>query len=251
MRKDDDIKAVVLRINSPGGSAFASDQIWREIELLKAKKPVVASFSDLAASGGYYISMGADKIYAQPNTITGSIGIFGVMFEFDQFLKSKLGVTVDGVKTGEHSDFGVPLKPLDEFEKNVIQREIEKLYNVFTSKAAEGRKMKHENLQEIAQGRVWSGIEAKNNLLIDEYGGLEDAIKSSAELADLDSDDYAVSFYPSEKNIFEHLIEKISEPTIKIEEFNSSEEIKLYKRIKKIQHIKGVQARLPFELNID
>jgi protease-4 len=156
-RLDKKVKAIVLRINSPGGSALASDVMWREVVEARKVKPVIASMSDLAASGGYYMAMGCDTIVANPNTITGSIGIFAVLFNVENFLKNKLGVTLDNVKTHKYADIGYPTRTPTEFERRVIQNSIERGYEIFTTKAAEGRNMPVESLKKIASGRVWSG----------------------------------------------------------------------------------------------
>lgn len=160
IRENDKIKAVVIRINSPGGSALASDVMWREIQITAKKKPVIASMSDVAASGGYYMAMGCDTIVAQPNTITGSIGIFGLVFNVTDFMNNKLGVTFDGVGTSPHADWPTATREMTEFEKSMIQKSVNEGYDTFTKKAAAGRKMSVEKLRSLAQGRVWSGIEA-------------------------------------------------------------------------------------------
>ena len=249
-RKDKKVKAVVLRINSPGGSALASDVMWREVQLTRKEKPVIASMSDVAASGGYYMAMGCDKIVAHPNTITGSIGVFSVLFNFQNTFRNKLGITFDRVNTNAHSDWPSVTREMTPFENNRMQRSTENIYAVFTKKAAEGRKMSLEKLKSLASGRVWSGREAKGNGLIDEFGGLDKAIEIAAKSAKLKEGDYRVR-YPKEKNVFEEMITKFS---------NNAEEAMLQqklgdfapylKTLKKLQQMEGTQARLPFDINI-
>lgn len=249
-RKDKKVKAVVLRINSPGGSALASDVMWREVQLTRKEKPVIASMSDVAASGGYYMAMGCDKIVAHPNTITGSIGVFSVLFNFQNTFRNKLGITFDRVNTNAHSDWPSVTREMTPFENNRMQRSTENIYAVFTKKAAEGRKMPLEKLKSLASGRVWSGREAKGNGLIDEFGGLDKAIEIAAKSAKLKEGDYRVR-YPKEKNVFEDVITKFS---------NDAEEAVLQqklgdfapylKTLKKLKQMEGTQARLPFDITI-
>ena len=185
-REDKNIKAIVLRVNSPGGSALASDVIWRETQLARSEgKPVIVSMGDLAASGGYYISSGADSIFAQPNTITGSIGVFGIIPDFSAFFKNKLGVTFDGVKTATHADIGSISRPLTPAEKLIIQAEVDTVYHTFKSRVSEGRKKDPAYIDSIAQGRVWTGERALQIGLVDRLGGLEDAITCAARMAKL------------------------------------------------------------------
>lgn len=187
-RLNDSIKAVVLRVNSPGGSALASDVIWREIELIKkAGKPVVVSMGDLAASGGYYISCNADRIFAQENTITGSIGVFGMIPNAERFFKNKMGITFDRAKTNEHADLMSISKPLTEEEYKVIQKEVDRIYDDFITKVSKGRNMSKEMVDSIGQGRVWSGKDAIAINLVDEIGGIEEAVQHAATLAKLDN----------------------------------------------------------------
>ena len=249
-RKDDKIKAIVLRVNSPGGSALASDIIWREMALAQDKKPVVVSMGDVAASGGYYIACASDKIYASPNTITGSIGVFGLMFSFEELFSEKLGLTFDQVKTNKFADLGSPNRPLTKEEYSHIQQSVEEVYNTFTSKVAKGRKMSQQNIDDIGQGRVWSGTNAKDINLIDEFGGLEQAIKGAAELAEIK--DYRITELPVQKEPLQQLIENLGE------EIQTSwlrnelgEQFKYYKTLNDIKNIKGVQARMPLQFIID
>lgn len=246
-RNDKNIKAVVLRINSPGGSALASDVMWREIQLVKKTKPIIASMSDVAASGGYYMAMGCDKIVAQPTTITGSIGVFGLLFNAKDFFDHKLGITFDGVKTGAYSDLGNMTRPFTDGERRIIQKEVDNIYETFTSKAAQGRKMDVEQLKKLAGGRVWSGTEAKQNGLVDELGGLEKAVELAANQAKLGKD-YRLKLMPVQKNMFEQLIEQLSgggkEALLKAE---LGELYPMVKQIKKIKQIEGLQTRLPVD----
>jgi protease IV len=207
--KDEDVKAVVLRINSPGGSALASDVIWRSLEYLKKKKIVVSSFSDVAASGGYYIAANSNYIYADPMTITGSIGVFGLLFNTQKFFDNKLGVTFDGVKTHTSSDMMSGTRELTPGEIKIIQNSVDDIYHTFVSVVKEGRP-KFEDLAavtNIAEGRVWSGIKAKEIGLIDDYGTLETAITKAAELAKIKS--YDVSLYPREKKFLDSILDSL------------------------------------------
>jgi protease-4 len=251
-RLDDDIKAVVLRINSPGGSALASDVIWREVVLLGKKKPIIASMSDVAASGGYYIAMACDTIVAHPSTITGSIGVFGIMFNGENFLKNKLGITSDREKTGQFSDLGSFTREMTDFERKAIQSEVERIYVDFKAKVAQGRKMDTANVEKYAQGRVWTGIEAKTNGLIDVYGGMDEAIKIAANGAKL-GDDYKVVYLPEVKNVLlKELFDQMDEEaTAQIETHNEMEQFYPYlKTLVELKKMQGVQARMPFEIII-
>jgi len=250
-RLDDKVKAVVLRINSPGGSALASDVIWREVMLTKKVKPVIASMSDVAASGGYYIAMACDTIVAHPNTITGSIGVFGVMANFEDFLKDKLGVTVDRVKTGKFSDIPTVTRSLTDAEKQNIQAEVQRIYNDFTSKAAQGRKLPLPELQKIASGRVWSGIEAKEHKLVDVYGGLDDAIAIAAKCARLKKGDYRVRRLPAQKSFLEQFMTGFStEARTSLLKTELGENYRYFEMVQKVKSMNGIQAKLPFELQI-
>jgi len=206
-RLDDDVKAIVLRVNSPGGSALASEVIWKEIQLTAQVKPVVVSMGDLAASGGYYIACAATKIVAQPNTITGSIGVFGVIFNMSDFFKNKMGVTFDVVKTNQHADMMTMTRPLSAFELSVIQQSVEEIYDTFIERVATGRNLSIEQVDSIAQGRIWSGLDAKKIGLIDETGGLNDAIRIAAELAGLET--YSILELPKQKDFIEELLSEM------------------------------------------
>ncbi|MDO1448899.1 signal peptide peptidase SppA [Rhodocytophaga aerolata] len=248
VRLDKKVKAVVLRINSPGGSALASDVMWREVIETRKVKPVIASMSDLAASGGYYMAMGCDTIVANPNTITGSIGIFAVLFNVENFLKNKLGITTDNAETSPYADLGYPTHPVSEFERKVIQTSVERGYDIFTTKAAQGRDMPVEQLRKIASGRVWSGLEAKENGLVDILGGLDDAIKIAAKSAKIDKD-YRVRYYPAQKTFLEELFTGMNdEAEAKLLESQFGAMAPYVKSFQKIQRWEGIQARLPFDV---
>jgi protease-4 len=251
IRENDKIKAVVLRINSPGGSSLASDVMWREIRLTAQKKPVIASMSDVAASGGYYMAMACDTIVAQPNTITGSIGIFALLFNVEGLMTNKLGITFDGVKTNPHADWPTLTREMTDFEKDKIQRSVNQGYETFTSKAAKGRKMSVEKLKTLASGRVWSGIEAKSNGLVDILGGIDESIKVAAKAANLKEGDYRVRFYPEKKNPFEDFMSKLSGSSEDQILTKSLGDLAPYaKMYQKLLHMEGMQARMPFEMTI-
>lgn len=207
LRDNTSVKAIVLRIDSPGGSSLASDIMWREILLAKKVKPVIASMSNYAASGGYYMAMGADAIVAQPTTITGSIGIFAQWLNLENFFKNKLGITQDHVNTHEHSHFMNSAGTLTAFEKSIIQNMVNEGYESFTSKAASGRKMSLDKLKSIAGGRVWTGEQAKKIGLVDELGGLDKAISLAAQKSKLKDGEYKVAVYPKAKSFFESVLE--------------------------------------------
>ncbi|MCD4666018.1 MAG: signal peptide peptidase SppA [Bacteroidales bacterium] len=249
-RLDESIKAIVFRVNSPGGDALASDIILREVNLAKKEKPVVVSMGNLAASGGYYIACGADKILANPTTITGSIGVFGFIPNFQKFFSNKLGITFDDVKTNENSDFFSVTKPLSEYQHGIIKKEIERIYDTFIHHVIDGRNMSYEDVDEIAQGRVWSGADAINLGLIDELGGLDEAIKAAVELAELE--DYRIVELPKQKELFEQLIEDIfGETRTRLIQKELGANYKYYKYIKEVSEMEGIQARLPFEITIN
>jgi protease-4 len=250
-RLDRKVKAIVLRINSPGGSKLASDVMWREVMLARKVKPVIASMSDVAASGGYYMAMSCDTIVAHPNTITGSIGIFGVLFNVQDFLKNKLGVTVDGVKTNAYADLGMPTRPLTNFERQVIQQEVNKGYDDFVKKAAQGRDMTEEQLRSIASGRVWSGAEGKANGLVDVLGGLDDAIRIAARAAQLKDGDYRVKYMPEEQSFTEELLDRLNgDQEERILESQFGILTPYVKQIRNLQYMQGIQARLPYDIEI-
>ena len=248
-REDNTIKAVVMRVNSPGGDAMVSDLIWREAELTKAQKPFIVSMGSVAASGGYYISCVADTIVAEPNTITGSIGVFGIIPNMQSFFKNKLGVTFDRVTTGRHSDFMTVTRPLTTDEKQIVQKEIDRIYETFVTKAAQGRKKKFEQIHEIAQGRVWTGLQAKENGLVDIIGGLDDAIRIAAAKAKLVQ--YGIVEYPGVKTLFQKLLNDLSgEAGISLAKYKLGENYQYFERFRKIEELRGMQTRMPFDLDI-
>lgn len=251
-RRDTSIKAIVLRVNSPGGSALASDVIWRETLLAKETKPLVVSMGDVAASGGYYISAAADKIFAMPNTITGSIGVFGMLPNMKGFFNKKLGVTFDGVKTAQYADFGEISRPLTDAEYAILQKSVDNIYGTFLSRVSEGRDMTTEKIDSIGQGRVWSGTDAMDIGLIDEFGGLETAIAEAAKLAGLE--DYVLKNYPKRKDPIEKILEdfgmSVSQTFMSYQLGNDKELIKYFEEIKTIKEMQGVQARMPFLMEV-
>lgn len=248
--KDKNVKAIVLRINSPGGSALASDVMWRSIELAKREKPVVVSMGNLAASGGYYIACGANKIFAQPTTITGSIGVFGVVPNFKGLFNNKLGIYVDGVSTNKHSDMMInQWRPLDDEETSAITEMVEAIYDDFISKVAEGRGMTKAEVDSIGQGRIWSGVNAIEIGLVDELGGLNDAIKSAAELANIDS--YKIKELPRQKEPIEQIMEDFSmeaKAMILGDELNRT--YNYFKVFEETTKRSGIMTRIPYDIVI-
>ncbi|UOQ74688.1 signal peptide peptidase SppA [Hymenobacter cellulosilyticus] len=250
-RLDDKVKAVVLRVNSPGGSSLASDIIYREVVLTKKVKPIVCSMSDVAASGGYFIAMACDTIVAHPNTITGSIGVFGVLPNIQPLLRDKLGITTDRVTTGKFSDLPTITRPLTAFEKQQLQQEVDRIYTDFTTKAAAGRHMPVERLRRLASGRVWSGTEAKARGLVDVLGSFEDAVRIAARRANLKEDDYQLQRLPRQKNMLENVFNTTStEVRMHLIKEEMGPMYPVYEQYKKLSTMSGVQARMPFELNI-
>lgn len=250
IREDDNYKALVLRINSPGGSALASDIIWREVVLCKKKMPVIVSMGDVAASGGYYIAAPADAIVAQPNTITGSIGVFGMLINAQDLLNNKLGVKLETVKFGEFSDLGSPDRALNEAERKVIQNAIDRVYADFIKRVAEGRKLTEVQVDEIAQGRVWSGIDAKKIGLVDELGGIDKALEIAVSKAKLT--EYRVVNLPELKDPFEELISSLTDQTSTY--FMKKElgtHYQLFMDTKKALQSEGIQVKMPFRVDID
>jgi len=251
-RNDKHVKAIVLRVNSPGGSALASDVIWNEVVLTKGVKPIIASMSDVAASGGYYISMACDTIVAQPNTITGSIGVFGLMLNMEKFLKEKMGVTTDREKTGQFSDIGSVTRTLTDYERKMIQKEVEQIYEDFTSKAAQGRHMPQDELKRYAEGRVWSGREALKIHLVDTLGGVSDAISIAAQKAGL-KEKYDVVYWPEQKNMFwKQLLSGVGgDDEARVDAALQKELGMLYpyiRSVKDLDQLNGIQARMPYKL---
>ncbi|MET4107163.1 signal peptide peptidase SppA [Hymenobacter sp. UYP22] len=250
-RLDKNVKAVVLRINSPGGSSLASDIIYREVMLTKKVKPVIASMSDVAASGGYFIAMGCDTIVAHPTTITGSIGVFGVLPNIEPFLRAKIGVTTDRVTTGKFSDFPTITRALTPFEQQQFQEEINRIYADFTSKAAQGRKMPVERLRRLASGRVWSGTEAKARGLVDVLGSMDDALRIAARRANLKEGDYRIQKLPRQKSFAENLFSSFSEEAkLRMVKDEMGPMYPMYQQYKKLSEMKGAQMRMPFEVQV-
>ena len=251
-RSDSSIKAIVLRVNSPGGSALASDVIWREVVLAKKAKPVVVSMGDVAASGGYYISCAADRIFAQPNTITGSIGVFGVMPNAKKLFNEKLGIVIDTANTAKHSDLGTIYRAASPVEAEHIQKGVEKVYDTFTKRVAEGRGMKQADVDSIGQGRVWSGTDALAIKLVDELGGINDAIKFTANKVNLKEGDYQLVSYPKQKDPLKELLKgKKDEEESKVLKENLGLFYEFVKNAQSVLKVKGVQARLPFDFVIN
>ncbi|MCS6819560.1 MAG: signal peptide peptidase SppA [Chitinophagales bacterium] len=248
LREDDKIKAIVMRVNSPGGSAIASDLIWREVTLAKKKKPVIASFGDVAASGGYYISCAADRIFVQPNTITGSIGVFGLVPNFKKLLNDKIGVTSDEVEVAQHANFGGGLKPLDDFESMVVKNEVERIYTTFRQRVADGRKADISAIEAVAQGRVWTGSQAIEKKLADEVGGLDDAIAYVSKQNGLK--DYSVVYYPKEKSFAEKIAEGFENIKLKWVKSYLGAQYEVFCLIQRIQAMHPIQCRLPFEYDM-
>ena len=251
-RLDKTIKAIVFRVNSGGGSALASENIWRELELAKKDKPVVVSFGDVAASGGYYISCGADSIFSNPATITGSIGVFGIVPNMEGFFKNKLGITFDGVKTSPYANTGAVYRPLNENEKRMVQGEIDNIYAQFRQRVADGRKKDTAYIGSIAQGRVWTGQRAMQIGLIDRFGGLNDAVECAARMAKIT--DYRLREYPEPQSLFQRFFGGSSttqEFDSRIKKEVGEENYKIYKEMSRVQQMTNtVQARLPFEFFI-
>lgn len=249
-REDENVKAVVLRVNSPGGSALASDVIWRETELIKKSgKPFVVSMGDYAASGGYYIACSADKIFANPTTITGSIGVFGVIPNAEKFLENKIGITFDRYQTNAHANLLNVTKPLDEYEMKIMETMVANIYNDFTSKVAAGRKKTQAEVDSIGQGRVWSGEDALALGLVDEMGDLNAAVKAAAQMAGIA--DYDTENYPEAIDPFKKLMEELSgqkEEALMREVLGN--QFRFYEQLKSIQKIQGVQARMPYLIEI-
>jgi protease-4 len=247
-RLNDKIKAIVLRVNSPGGSALASEVIWREADLANKVKPVVVSMGDVAASGGYYISAASRKIFASQNTITGSIGVFGLIFNAQKMLNNKLGITIDTVKTNRLSDFGSMSRPLTAEEKQIFQQGVEKVYDTFTKRVANGRKMEQANVDSIGQGRVWSGVEAKNIGLVDEFGGLNDAIAAAAKIANLNK--YRTVELPKQKDPFKEILAELgNEAETKYLNYKLGDEAKYFNKAQELLKMQGIQTRLPYVID--
>lgn len=248
-RLDTAVKAIVLRVNSPGGNAIASVIIWRELMLAEKVKPVVVSMGNYAASGGYYISAPATKIYASHATISGSIGVFGLLPNAGTLFEKKLGLTTETVNTNKNSDFPSIYRPMNSYEKEVMQMSIEKVYSDFVSKVAEGRESTFDEVDKIGQGRVWSGTKARMIGLVDEMGGLNDAIKGAAMLAGIDK--YKIRELPELEDPYTRLLTQLSRDirmTLLRKELGES--VEYYNRLMELKDLSGIQARLPYFINI-
>ena len=248
LAEDDDVKAVVLRVNSGGGSAYASEQIWHQVMNIKTNKPIVVSMGDMAASGGYYISCAANYIYAEPTTITGSIGIFGMFPNAGTLLNDKLGIHFSNVKTNEMSDFGDISRPFTERERAIAQQYVNRGYDLFTKRCADGRKMKQSDIKKIGEGRVWTGLHAKQLGLVDELGGLDKAIEKAKSLAKLD--EASVITYPAKSNIFDNLLNEIEGNSYADTQLKATlgEYYNIFSDIKNINKRTGIQASMPYFL---
>lgn len=249
-REDKKVKAIILRVNSPGGSALASDVIWRETKLAQKEKPLVVSMGDYAASGGYYIACAADKIIANPTTLTGSIGVFGMIPNMQNFYKSNFGITVDTVKTNNYADMGTSRK-LTTYEKNKVQESVKNIYTTFISRVSDGRDLTTEDVDAIGQGRVWSGYDAKDIGLVDLYGGLETAIMIAAELAGVD--DYRVISLPKIEDPFTKIMNDLTESrlvTFFEKEFDLIDTKKL-KKVKDLITSDKIQTRIPYLIELE
>lgn len=249
LKDDEDVKAVVLRVNSPGGSAYGSEQIWYAVSELKKEKPVIVSMGDYAASGGYYISCNADSIVADPTTLTGSIGIFG-MFPNAKGLTEKLGVNFDVVKTNEYADFGMMTRPMNDGEKGLMQMYVNNGYDLFLTRCSDGRGISKEDLDKIAQGRVWTGSKAKELGLVDELGGLDRALEIAIAKADVEG--YTVLSYPKKESFFETLMNTKPDNYIKARLLKGTigEIYQQWGTLENFSSRDRLQARVPFELNI-
>ena len=248
-RLDSNVKAIVLRVNSPGGDAVASDNIWRELDLAAKVKPVVISMGNYAASGGYYISAPGTKIYSNPTTITGSIGVFGLIPNTGKFLEQKIGITTQSVNTNAWSDFPSPFRSMSTYEKEIMQMDIEQIYSTFTSKVALGRKMNVASVDSIGQGRVWGGSKALNLGLVDEIGGIRDAVSGAAGLAGLDT--YSVRELPAVEDPYTKLIRQLTgEIRMSLLKKELGDYLRIYNDLMELRDLEGVQARLPYFIEI-
>ena len=250
-RLDNKVKAVVLRVNSPGGSSLASDVIWREVMLTKKVKPIIVSMGDLAASGGYYISCAADSIYAEPNTITGSIGIFAILPNMQKLFNDKLGITFDGVKTGKYADLGDISKPLNPEERAILQNQVDHGYDDFTKAVANGRHKTQAYINSIGQGRVWTGSQAIQNGLVDKLGNINDAVNSAAKMAKLTN--FKLVSYPEQKSIFSKFGSGLTaQMKTHFVQSELGDNYKYYEQIKGITTMmRSPQARMPFDIDLN
>jgi protease IV len=248
-RKDSAVKAIVLRVNSPGGNAIASDIMWKELELASKVKPVVVSMGNYAASGGYYISAPGTKIFASPTTITGSIGVFGLLPNAGKLMNQKLGISTETINTNQNSDFPSVYRPMNIYEKEVMQLSIEKIYSDFVSKVSAGRKMSVAEVDSIGQGRVWSGSEAIKIGLVDETGGLRASVEEAAKLAGLDA--YSIRELPVAEDPLTKILSQLSgEIKIRILKNELGDYNKFFEEIQEIKNLSGIQARLPYFIEV-
>ncbi|MFH1194411.1 MAG: signal peptide peptidase SppA [bacterium] len=244
------VKAIVMRVNSPGGSALTSDLIWREVTNAKKKKPVVVSMGSVAASGGYYISCAADYIVAEPATLTGSIGVFGIALNMQNFYKDLLGITFDEVKTGDFAGMGSTTRPYTAEEISIVMKRIQFIYDTFVNRVASHRNMTYEQVDSIAQGRVWTGIDAKEIGLVDELGGLDVAVQKAAEKAGITK--YRIVEYPGIRTAFEKIMNALSEDLESTYlQFKLGDNYKYYKELEKVIHLNGIQTRMLFDIYIN
>lgn len=251
IRQNHNIKAIVFRVNSPGGSALAAEDIWRELSLAKKEKPVVVSMGDYAASGGYYISACADSIFAQPNTLTGSIGVFSIVPNLQRFFKDKLGITFDGVKTSQFADMGTMARPLTDAEKRIFQNMTDRIYETFKERVSQGRHLSPAEVDSIAQGRVWSGTAACRIGLVDRIGGIGAAIRSAASLAHLSK--YSIRQYPAPVNPLMQILGDMNDQS-RLEKVESSlgDKYRIWEQVMSLKKSFGkAQARLPYQLDIE
>ncbi|MBN2215193.1 MAG: signal peptide peptidase SppA [Bacteroidales bacterium] len=248
-RQDSNIRAIVLRVNSPGGFSIAAEMIWREIDLAARIKPVIASMGDLAASGGYYILASADTIVASPVTLTGSIGVFGIWWSAKELYNKKLGITSDVEMTNTYADFGTTFRSFTPYERIIIQQSIDKTYDTFVDHVSKGRKLSYNEVDKIGEGRVWSGINGLDIGLVDVFGGLKEAIRIAAEKAGLES--YRIVNLPRQEDPFEVLMKEImGEMKVKAVRKELGEDFKYYELLNDTRKLRGIQTRLPFTLDI-
>lgn len=249
-REDSTVKAIVFRVNSPGGSALASEIIWRETQLAKQEKPFIVSMGAVAASGGYYISCGADKIYADATTVTGSIGVFGIIPNMKSLFNNKLGINFDVVKTNENANIMTVNEPLTDFQYSYIQKSVDRIYNTFLQRVAEGRGVTSTYVDSIGQGRVWTGTNALDLGLVDEIGTLEDAINYAKEVAEL-PEDVKLKNYPEEEDPFKKFFEELSvEAKMWFINDNLKKEAEMYRQITQYKSLRGIQAMMPYEIKL-
>jgi len=249
-RTNDRVKAIIIRVNSPGGVFNAADEMWHEVELAAKAKPVIGSMGDYAASGGYYLAMACDTIVAQPNTITGSIGVFSVLFDLTDFMGDKLGITSEEVKTGEIGALVTVTRHLTQQEKDIWQRQTDEVYEIFTNNAAKGRGMTQEAIKKVASGRVWTGTQALDKGLVDVLGSFDDAVKIAADAAGIGTD-YKLRYYPQQKSFIERLVSDYeNDVRISTLKKETGEYYPLFQHWHRIKDHQGTQARMPFEFII-